>query len=1037
MTAQSRAVAPRVPSADGPGRADSVRVRADPGAGGGRAQISLGPIIRAKIQPPVLRSSTLSRQRLIERLQVAVRSRLTLLVAEAGYGKTTLMTDFAARTGVRTLWYRLDATDADVITWTNHIIAAAREVQPDFGQATLGLMAQMQAGGPPRSAFLASVIGELGELEPVPTILVLDDFHAVDTSPDAVEFTTRLLRDSPPWLSLIISTRRRPTLELSRLSAAGELTEIGTDELRFSHDEQIDLFANSYGMPLDEDVLRDLDRRTKGWIASLQLFHGSVRGRAPSAVRAFAKALSGATSPVYDFLAEEVLNNIPERLERMLVGSSILERITAGLVVALFGDDPQPPSLEQARDLIEEADRLTLVSQSSQSSDARELHPLLRDYLTRALHQRYSVVALDAMHLRVARAVIETEPLTAAHHFLEAGQEADAMRCLGASVVLTMGSGQWGVASDLIERMRDVPADPAVAAIRARGLIEAGDLEGGATLLRGVDVAASAPDVRAVFRHTKLSLGWRTGDRDLMFDTLRDIHADPETPAVMREISQIFVDASPLSPTPIPYATLATRLEGMARSQREAGHTYYAAISLHNAALTLLAAGRLGEATRLGSEALSVFDALPHFDTDKYSTHAVLALCAFEQGHRERGEDHLRTALSSGTERGDVHAECAYALVALGDRARANRLLLSADELERRGRSDVTATLIGKFARSLLVAPGEPQQAIGMLSDIPAAMPLDTGYDLERQMLMALVELLAGHPQTTLEISAGALGAAGAKGARRVTARLNVIAAMAAGDADAFREAVSFAASVGDMALLVVADGICRFLWLAPEIPNEIHNSVARWPRRWLPALRRQLDAGGTANAMAAARLLDEFGEAADVTKLRAFAKTYRRQLRGGAALGRGLSRRVAPTLSIFDLGRAKFIVGAREVNLAQMRRKSAALLMLLVTRPGHTATREQVLDELWPDSDPESAANNLNQSLYFLRRDIDPSFEDDISVEYVGLQGDVVWLSVDLTSVASVVFATQARTAIVESVGDSDPTETLCPLHRTLLSRV
>ena len=988
MTAQRRGAAARIPSTDGSGRAETGPGGAQTNVSSGRAHIPLGPIIRSKIQPPVLRTSTLSRQRLIDRLQEAVRSRLTLLVAEAGYGKTTLMADFAARSGVRTLWYRLDATDTDVVTWANHVIAAAREVQPNFGEATLGLMSQVQAGGPPKSAYLASIIGELGDLEPVPTILVLDDFHAVDESPEAVEFTTRLLRDSPPWLSLVISTRRRPTLELGRLSAAGELTEIGTDELRFSHEEQIELFANSYGMPLEEDVLRDLDLRTKGWIASLQLFHGSIRGRAPSAVRAFAKALSGASSPVYDFLAEEVLNNIPERLERLLVDSSILERITPRLVVALFADDPQPLSLDQARELIEEADRLTLVSRSSQSSDARQLHPLLRDYLTRALHQGTSEAAIGAMHLRVAHAVAETEPLTAAHHFLEAGHEADAMRCLGASVVLTMGSGQWGAAFDLIERMRDVPADPAVAAIRARGLIEAGDLEGGAALLRGVDVASSAPDVRAVFRHTKLSLGWRTGDRDLMFDTLRDILADPETPAVMRDISQIFVDASPLSPTPIPYATLADRLEAMARTQREAGHTYYAAISLHNAALTQLAAGRLAGAKRLGSDALSVFEALPHFDTEKYSTHAVMALCALEQGDREAGEDHMRTALSSGTERGDVHAECAYALAALGERARANCLLISADELERRGRSDVTATLIGKFARSLLIAPADPQQAVGMLSDIPAAMPLDTGYDLERQMLMALAELLAGHAQTTVEISSQALDAAAWKGARRMSARLQVIAAMAAGDADAFRDAVTSAASVGDMALLVVADAVCRFLWLAPEVPNEIRTSVARWPRRWLPALRSQLNAGPTANALAAARLLDEYGEAADVTKLRAFAKTYRRQVRGGAALGRGLSRRVAPTLSIFDLGRAKFVIGAREVNLAQMRRKSAALLMLLVTRPGHTATREQVLDELWPDSDPESAANNLNQSLYFLRRDIDPWFEDDISVEYVGLQG-------------------------------------------------
>jgi DNA-binding SARP family transcriptional activator len=119
--------------------------------------------------------------------------------------------------------------------------------------------------------------------------------------------------------------------------------------------------------------------------------------------------------------------------------------------------------------------------------------------------------------------------------------------------------------------------------------------------------------------------------------------------------------------------------------------------------------------------------------------------------------------------------------------------------------------------------------------------------------------------------------------------------------------------------------------------------------------------------------------------------------------------------LAISDLGRTHVSVGEREFELGQIRRKAAALLMFLVTRPGHTATREQALDELWPDSDPSSASNNLNQSLHFLRREIDPWFEDDISVDYIGFQGDVVWLDPDLSSVASVVFATEARRLISE----------------------
>src|SRR4051794_19923219 len=195
--------------------------------------VELGPIIRSKIQAPALRPSTLSRQRLLDQLTEATSHRLTLLIAEAGYGKTTLLADFARSTNARVMWYRLDSTDTDVITWSNYLIAAGREWDQDFGEATLRLMSQVAAGGPPTAAFISSVIAEMAPLEPTATLLVLDDFHEVDESEDALGFVRRLIKDAPPWLRLVVSTRRRPQLELARVTAAGDLDELSTDQLRF------------------------------------------------------------------------------------------------------------------------------------------------------------------------------------------------------------------------------------------------------------------------------------------------------------------------------------------------------------------------------------------------------------------------------------------------------------------------------------------------------------------------------------------------------------------------------------------------------------------------------------------------------------------------------------------------------------------------------------------------------------------------------------------------------------------------------------
>lgn len=966
------------------------------------------PVIQSKIQPPPLPSSTLSRPRLLERLMDAASSRVTLVVAEAGYGKTTLLADFSARASVRVLWYRLDPTDRDPITWTNYLIAAVREIDPTFGSATLALLSQVSSAGPSDVPVVRSFLSELPGIGATPTVLVLDDYQAIDESGVIQELVTQLLTDSPSWMHFVISSRQKPSIGLARLASSGQLTELGTDDLRFTESETESLFSDAYGLTLDADIVAELDERTRGWAASLQLFYGSVRGRPPGVIRSVARSLSGASGPIYDFLAQEVLRNLSPELEEFLVRVSLLDRIVARRAGALYSDRRGlGPDDSQVESWIEECDRLGLVARSSNTSDTRELHPLLRDFLLRRLRRAYSADAVRRMHAAIAQAMAGTEPLIAARHFIEAGDHTSAMMCLGRSVMLTMGSGQSGLASELIDRLEGIPANPAVAAIRARHRIEVGDLEGAAGVLSSVDVTDAAPDVRAVIRHLKLSLGWRVPDRDLMYATLVEIEGDPETPAEFREIFRIYRDTDPAAT--VPFSALADRMVRMAEGQAARGHSYFAAISLHNAAITMLTVGRPAEAKRLAAAALDAFNRVPGLDTEKFSTHAVLARIAFELGDQRSGEEHLRIALSSGAAHGDVHAECAYTLAMIGDQTRAHQLLLTAYELEREGKSDVTGLLNSASARALINLTTRPDEVIGDLAAIPSAMPLDTGYDLDRHFLLALAHLGAGRPADAGAIAASGRSIARKKVARAADARLGLVLAMAEGNSEQLRDAISDAVRTGEMALLATVDILARHLFLIPEGPPEVRRSIQSWPRRWLPALRRQLD-GKSANAFAAAALLDDYGELQDVGRLRAYAKTYRRGGRESWALGKRLARKLSPTLEVNDLGRTSLVIGPREVRLSEMRRKPAALLMFLVTRPGLTATREQTIDLLWPDSDPGSAANNLNQSLYFLRREIDPWYEDDVSADYVGFEGDVVWLDTSLVRVGSVQFAFDAR---------------------------
>jgi DNA-binding SARP family transcriptional activator len=975
-----------------------------------QGEVWLAPVIRSKIQPPPVRASTLSRQRLLDRLAECTGNRLTLIVAEAGYGKTTLLADFSARSANRMLWFKLDSTDADCVTWANYLVAAVREVEPNFGSGTMSLLSHMATGGPPKPVIIGTLVAELAALAEAPTTLVLDDFHLVDESPDVAEFVSRLLRDGPAWLHVVIATRRMPDLQLGRLAAMGEFAEVGTDELRFSRAETEQLFTDGYGQPLEEEVLTDVEERTRGWAASLQLFYGSIRGRPANAVRSLARSLSGATSPIYDFLAEEVLGNISPELEDFLTRAALLDRILAGHVVALFADREPGISIGQAQHWIEEADRLGLLTQTSQSSETRQLHPLLRDFLLGHLGRRYTRDQERQMHLRLAQATTRTDPLTACQHYVAAGANSEAMALLGKSVMLTMGSGQWGIAAQLIDKVDGVPLDPAVAAIRARSLMDEGDLAGAARALEGTDIADSVADVRAVFRHARLSLGWRTADHELMFATLREIESDGETPPILRDIARVFVDASPVSPTPARYPDLATRLESMSKRQRNEGHPYYAAISLHNASIAEAAAGRPSRAIALASRALQAFADMQSPPTERYSTHAVLAACHLDLGERDHAEQEMALALSSGEEHADVYAELAFLAATIGDGVRAEQMLALADRRSREGLTDLQAITTATFAQALIAAPTDPTRAISLLDTLPRERPLDVGDTLTHQVLKGLAHLLQDDPDGAIELVASCLPRARAIAAEPARTRLDLIGAIAADDAPAIRANLAAVRAVGHLGILMVADALASALHLLQPIPDELSESIQMWPERWLPLLRRQLGRGNDPTARVAATLLDEHGNPDDVIRLRAYDKTYRRRVAVSSPIGRRLAKRLAPRLMVRDLGRVELDIGDRRLALGEIRRKPATLLMYLITRPDYTATREQVLDELWPVTDPASANNSLNQSLYYLRRSLDEWYEDDVSADYLRFQSDIVWLDSELVSASSSDFMRKLR---------------------------
>src|SRR6186997_2387683 len=159
------------------------------------------PIQPAKVQRPTLRDETLARDRLLDWLAAKIHHRVILVLADAGYGKTTLLADFSRRTRVRTLWYRLDDDDRDWMSFLSHLVAAGREHDPGFAPRTAAMLSDLAMGGPTREAATNMFLSELPSIAERGAILILDDYHLVDDSSDVRQITRELVAGAPERLS--------------------------------------------------------------------------------------------------------------------------------------------------------------------------------------------------------------------------------------------------------------------------------------------------------------------------------------------------------------------------------------------------------------------------------------------------------------------------------------------------------------------------------------------------------------------------------------------------------------------------------------------------------------------------------------------------------------------------------------------------------------------------------------------------------------------------------------------------------------------
>jgi DNA-binding SARP family transcriptional activator len=244
---------------------------------------------------------------------------------------------------------------------------------------------------------------------------------------------------------------------------------------------------------------------------------------------------------------------------------------------------------------------------------------------------------------------------------------------------------------------------------------------------------------------------------------------------------------------------------------------------------------------------------------------------------------------------------------------------------------------------------------------------------------------------------------------RRWVPHMRFLASVSSGDLEHIRLWFAGEQPQFDSIMLVVADALEGVFAAFDSPPSALERHVLKWPLRWRPVLRRVIEKARPGDAFAAAALLAEIGEERDARLLQQWERHQKRWFRD-ARYSQRLSRRISPTLVVRDLGKTALSLGTRSIPITGVRRRAASLLLYLASRPRQTATRDQVLDALWPDQDPIGSGNSLHQTLFFLRRELveHPKGQRPL-VEYVPVASDVVYLVPELVHVDSVAFVRQA----------------------------
>jgi LuxR family transcriptional regulator, maltose regulon positive regulatory protein len=379
------------------------------------------PLLDTKLYVPQPRSDVVQRKHLIDRLNDGFNHKLTLISAPAGFGKTTILSEWISQSEIPVAWISLDKGDNDSVQFINYLVAALKSIEKSIGKTVLSMLQSPQR--PSIEPVILNLVKEISDI-PSELAIVLDDYHSIDT--EEIHKIIELLLDYlPAHVQLVIATRVDPPLSLARMRISNQLIEIRTSDLSFTLAETT-LLYNKMKLELSSPDISILESSTEGWIAGLQL--AALSMKEIENIPSFIKTFTGNDRYVVDYLVEEVLNRQSEQIQNFLLQTSILNRLSASLCDFVTGEINSQKILDRL-----EKTNLFIVPLDNKRQWYR-YHHLFTELLQQRFHQTHRNLVVE-FHGRASRWYEENSLIDeAVNHALLARDFERAAHLIGESV---------------------------------------------------------------------------------------------------------------------------------------------------------------------------------------------------------------------------------------------------------------------------------------------------------------------------------------------------------------------------------------------------------------------------------------------------------------------------------------------------------------------------------------------------------------------------------------------------------------------------